>query len=1160
MYRLFTTVVVLACVSSLPAAAQDARGTLLGRVTDTSGAVVPNASVTVVNKATGVAFSSKTNDQGNFYAPYLSPGTYSITCEVTGFKTWVLPEAQVRVNDNVEVNIQLQVGQTTETIEVTDSAPLLSTAESSLGQVIDEKRILELPLFAGNAMDLVHLAPGTVNGTNLRLRKAAFNAAPSSFSTDGAGNNTNEFSIDGVSNSFSNGTAPRVAFSPPRSAIGEFKVQTSAFDASLGRTMGSTVNVSTKGGTNEFHGEIHYWLRHSALDAPTVFQNRSGQTPPVYQDHLYGGSIGGPVSIPKVYEGKNKTFFFFSYEANKFGNPAAGGAGTSTVPTPKMRQGDLSEYLALGKAYQVYDPFSTVANSNGTFSRSPVPGNIIPKSLINPVAMNIINYYPLPNQPGTSDFRNNFFLGGKALEDYWVWVARVDHTFTQNNRMFVRLHRDYWEEDKNRWFGNDYPNGIVLNRNNKGIAFDDVHVFNPTFLLNFRYGLTYQDFPERRVSQGFDLSALGFSQNFLNLIPDPELATFPRMTIAPWSTLSSWESGDGVTSSLSHNFVGTFTKIQGDHNIRFGTEFRVFREFRNRYQTAISPDFSFSSSFTNGPLNTNAAPTAGVGNIASMFFGIPAGSMTRAASFAEQDKYFSLYIHDDWKVSRKLTVNIGLRYELETPLTERFDRAAIHYDETTPNPLNDAARANYAKSPIPELAPADFSAMGGLTFANVGGNPREYWSGQQSVFMPRIGFAYQLLPKTVLRGGYGIFYNSIGVMYTDTNQTGFSQSTPMQASLDNGLTFPATLDNPFPNGLLTPPGASQGLLTNIGQGVSFFLGERKQPYSQRWTFGFQHLLPQDILVDVAYVGNRATRLQVNRSLNNTPAEYLSTSPVRDQTTINYLGQNFPNPFFGLDPIYGKNMNRGNLLRPFPHFSGVTITGDPAGYTWYHSLQTRLERRFKNGFTMQGSYTWSKNMEATGFLNAQDPMPEEVISGIHRTHRLVASGIFEIPVGRGRKFANDLNRGLDYVVGGWQISGMYQHQSGQPLGFGNRIFNGDLHQIVLPKDERNVDAWFYPAAQAGFETSGARQLSQNLRRFNTRFNAVQGPNQDRWDISLIKYFQITEWWKTELRVESFNAMNHPNLYNPNTDPTSGSWGRITGQDSPRTFQVAIKMTF
>lgn len=1150
LYLLFLAILGMAVLPE-PTAAQDARGTVLGRVTDSSGGVVPGADVRITNDSTRVFAAARSNEAGNWVLPYLLPGIYTLQCEVQGFKKWTRPSIQVRINDSVEVNITLEVGAASETITVTDTTPLLSSTEASLGQVVDERRVLELPLFAGNAMDLVHLAPGTVNGTDMRLRKAGFNNAPSQFSTDGGGNYQNEFSIDGVSNTYSDGTSPRVAFSPPQTAISEFKIQTSVYDASLGHTMGSTVNVSTKAGTNDIHGELHEWFRHSVLDAPDIFQNRSGQGLAVYQDNRYGFSVGAPVILPKVYNGKNRTFWFFAWEANKFGS-AAGGSATSTVPTAKMREGDFSEYLALGSTYQIYDPLTTTKQGD-RYVRQPFKDNIIPPSRIDPVGKKLIGLFPLPNQPGTKDFLNNYFRTGKALEDYWVWLTRFDHAFSENHRIFIRYHRDFWEEDKNRWFNNDV-NGIILNRNNKGFAFDDVYVFNPTFLMNFRYGITFQDFPERRVSQGYDLSSLGFSQQLLSLIPDKSLATLPYVNASPFTVISNWESGDGVTASTTNSFVLNFTKLWGNHTFRFGPEFRLYRESRNRYNTAVSPQFTYSAAYTKAN-DTSSNPTRG-GEVAAMLLGIPAGSMSITDSYVEQDKYFAVYLQDDWKIMKNLTLNLGVRWEIESPITERFNRSATHYAFDTPNPLNDAARAAYAKNPIPELPADQFKAMGGLTFASP--NDRTYWKGEKNNVAPRIGLAYQPNPKTVIRAGYGIFFASIGVNYTNTNLTGFSQSTPMQASMDNGLTFVATNANPFPNGLIQPPKSSGGLLTNIGQSVGFWPLERKHPYAQRWSMGVQRELPLKLMIEMSYVGNRSVRVNINRELSFTPAKYLSTSPFRDQATIDYLGKTFPNPYYGLNSIFGTTMTRGNLLRPYNQFSSVQLQGDPAGYSWYHAMQSRIERRFANGWTAQVSYTWAKAMEAVEFLNSSDPMPSEVISSLDRTNRISGSGIWEIPFGHGRRWGATSPAVLNFILGGWQFNSLYQHQSGAPLGFGNRIFLGDLHNIVLPEGQRSVDGWFN--LNAGFERGSAKQLASNIRTLPLRFSGIRGPTQDRWDFSLIKTFRISERFNVQFRGETFNALNHPNLSDPTTDPTSSAFGLITSQNPPRSWQFSLKVNF
>ncbi len=1132
--------------------AQDARGTVLGRVLDASGAAVAGAEVRIINDNTGVPVAAKTNDAGNYVIPYLLPGNYTISCEVAGFKKYVRAGIQVRITDRVEVNIELQVGAAQETIEVTATTPLLSTADASLGQVVDEQRILDLPLFAGNALDLVHLAPGTVNGTDLRLRKAGWNGAPSQFSTDGGDNYGNEFSIDGVSNTYSGGTAPRVAFSPPATAITEFKVQTSAYDASLGHTAGSNVNVSIKSGTNAFHGDAHEWLRQAKLDCPTIVDNRSTTKIPIYQDNRYGISGGAPVIIPNVYNGKNRTFWFTAYEANKWGTAEQ---LTSTVPTAKMRTGDLSEWLAKGSSYQVYDPYSTTY-TGGIYVRQPVANNVIPSSQLNQVGLNLMALYPLPNQTGTSDYQNNYYRNGKALEDYWVWLARVDHSFSEKHRMFVRLHRDWWEEDKTRRFGNDV-NGVILHRNNKGLAFDDVYVFGPTTLVNFRYGLTYQDFPEERVSRGYDLSKLGFSSHLLSQVPlGQELRTLPYVSVSPYTTISSWESGDGVTASTTHSFVANFTKLKGNHNLRFGAELRVYREANNRYNKSTSPQFTFATTYTKQS-STSGNPTLG-GQPAALLYGIPGGAMSISDSYMEQDKYWAFYLQDDWKVGRKMTLTLGLRYELETPITERFNRAVTQYDFGTPSPLNDAARANYALNPIPELAASDFRAYGGLTFADSGGNPRTYWEGEKDNFQPRIGLAYELAPKTILRAGYGIFVASIGVNYSSTNLSGFSQETPITASEDNGLSYIATTTNPFPAGLTRPAGASGGLSTYLGQSISFFSKQRKNPYSQRWSFGLQQELPFKMMAEASYVGNRSTRVSIDRNIKFTPAKYLSTSPVRDQATINYLAATFPNPYYGLNPIYTKTMSRGGLLQPYSHFGAVTITGDEAGYSWYHSLQTRLERRMAEGWTLQVAYTWSKAMEATEFLNSSDPMPSEVISDMDRTHRIAGSGIWQIPYGHKRKWGSQSPAAMNFIFGGWQLGGVYQHQSGQALGFGNVIFNGDLDNIVLPEGQRSVDQWFN--WDAGFERSSAKQLGSNIRTFPLRFCGVRGPNQDRWDFTMIKNFRVTERLNTEFRAETFNAWNHPNLGNPSTSVTSSTFGKITSQGPTRSWQFALKLAW
>ncbi len=1138
---------------SAPLFGQDPRGTMLGKVTDATGAVMPGVEIRVTNAETGVTITSVTNERGNFNIPFILPAVYRVTAELPGFRGYAREGVQIRVSETVEINIQMEVGEISQTINVTAETPVLDTAGASLGQVIDERRVLELPLFAGNPAELTMLAPGVMNATDMRIRKAAFNNAPSQMATDGNGQYNNEFQIDGVSNNFANGNGTsRVAFSPPPTAIKEFKIQTNPYDASVGHTIGAVTNVLTASGTNEIHGEAHYWARNSALDAPTFFQNKNNLKKAVYQDHRYGASAGGPVYIPHLYDGRNKTFWYYAYEGNKWGSPQS---GYRTVPTQAMRQGDFSALLALGSSYQIYDP-ATTKPEGSKFRRQPFQGNIIPANRLNSVSQKLAQMYPLPNAAGDKEFRNNYFYNLSATEDYYVHLVRVDHVFSENHRLFARIHYDWWEEDKDHWFG-DYS-AIILNRINRGFALDDVYVINPEMVLNVRYGITSQDFPERRVTRGFDLASLGFSSTLLGLV-DKELATIPRVAIDDFDELGRWESQDGADTSLTHSVSANMTRLQANHNLKFGTDIRVYRGNHSRFGFSTAPFLEFTgSTYTRGPLNTDPVASTGQ-DMASFLLGVPGGRMERSASWAMQEKYYGIYLHDDFKVTDKLTLNLGLRYELETPLTERFDRLVAGFAYGQSNPIEAQAKANYAKNPIPELPVDQFRVLGGLTFVSTGGIGRSPYKGEKNNFQPKVGFAYQLLPKTILRGGYGVFHDTIGVNSNTGIQTGFSQSTPIQASLDNGQTYIADVTNPLPTGLRPVVGAAGGLMTNIGQGLTFYDYNLLQPFAERWSFGIQQMLPWQFMLEATYVGNRGTRLGVTRNINNTPPQYLSTSPTRDQKTIDFLGASFKSPFAGIDPIFGANMSRGNLLRPYPHFGGISVE-QPIGYSRYHSMQNRIERRFGQGFTFQLAHTWSKLMEATEFLNNTDPMPYYSIGGFDRPHRIAGSGIWEIPVGRGRKFGASLPSVLNGIVGGWQVSGIYQTQSGAPLGFGNAIFTGSLKDIPLPKDQRTIDRWFN--VDAGFNKVSNQQLGSNIRTFPLRFSGVRGDDQVRWDFSFIKNFQIHEDTRIEFRAETYNAFNQVSFGNPNMTPTSSSFGTVTSVVSPsgRSWQFALKAVF
>jgi hypothetical protein len=1132
--------------------AQESRATVSGHVIDPSGALVPAVKVTALNLQTGVAAASQSTDSGVFTIPFLLPGQYRLTAEKAGFKTYSRDNVQLRVGDSVDVTVRLEVGNLSETVRVEATTPLLETADASVAHVIDERRLSELPQRGGNPLELERLSPGTANLTTIRIMKLSSPDGTSSTTVNGSGNFQTLYNIDGVSdttNDRGRGYA-RVAFIPPSASISEFKMEASPYDASAGHSIGPVVNVGTRNGTNEFHGSLYYWARNSAFDAANFFDNKAGLKKVVYQDHRYGATIGGPIV-------RNHTFFFYSWEENRFGQPSTSNQ-TSTVPTAAERNGDFSALLALGSAYQIYNPFTTRASTTaGRLQRDPFPGNRIPANLLSPVGAKLLTYYPMPNQPATVDGRNNYYFPDVRIQLYDSHLARVDHSFSANHRLFVRVNH----------FGYEIPKDLLgvpatkemFHQFNSGGALDDVIVLNPTLILNLRYGVVRTLFPEVRVTQGTDLTSLGFAPAFAKLV-DPKLSTVPRVAVSGFATLANWSDGDGQNTAATHNLVADLTKLKGAHTLKFGADFRLFRTWAIRYQTSVSPDLSFANTYTRGPLDNSTAASLGQ-ELAALLLGIPGGSMNSGptTNYATQNQYFGLYLHDNFKVSRRLTLNLGLRYELESPFTERFDRLVAGFAANTASPIAAQAIANYAKNPIAELPASQFTANGGLQFVNQNGSSRGVYGSGKGVLLPRLGLAYQLTPGTVLRAGYGVFFGSLGVDTASPLQTGFSQSTPIQATLDSGVTYIATLANPLPNGLIPAQGAKGGLSTNLGQAISFVDSGMRQPYSQRWSIGIQRQLPWQILIDASYVGNRSTHLAVTQQINNAPAKYLSTLPVRDQTTINFLTFQTASPFSGLNSVYTSQISRAGLLAPYPEFGAISVSRS-MGYSWYNSLQTRIEKRLSKGATIQAIYTYSKFMQATEFQNATDPRPYRVVSDMDRPNIFTLSALLEIPVGRGRKLGTNMPAVANAVLGGWQFQSTAVRQAGAPLGFGaDPLFAGNIKDIPLPKSERSPDRWFN--TNAGFNKNSAQQLANNIVAFPIRLSGVRADGQNTWNFSLLKNWKLKERVELQFRAEAYNAMNHPSFDVPNTTPTNSSFGASTAVVSePRNWQFAMRVKF
>jgi hypothetical protein len=1146
--RASAIVCVLAILAVLPATllAQESRGTLQGRVVDASGAAIPGATVEVLNIATGVVTPTTTNDEGSYRMPFLNPGTYRVTVSLTGFGRFISDNIELHVADLLTVDATLKVGAITDEVTVTATAATVDRTTAELGQVVDARRIAELPIREGSPVELVILAPGVTVVTDLRSRKAAFNNGLSQFSTDGVGEKKNDFTIDGVSNVAND----RVAYSPPSASVEEFKIHTTSYDAAIGNTMGAVVNLVTKSGTNATRGQVYEWFRGSTLDARNYFDRINNRPKRKYEDNRFGGAIGGPIR-------SNRTFYFANFEANPFKVPSP---NILTVPTAKMRTGDFSDLLRLGPQYQIYNPFTTRPSPTtpGRFIRDPFPGNIIPPGMIDPVATRIMEFFALPNQAGTADGQQNYQNPtAVAFETYYTATGRVDHNLSPRHRLYGRFSWDFWEEEKDDRFDN-IATGIFLNRKNRILGVDDAYTIRNNLLVNVRGGFSRQMFPERRRSQGFDLSTLGFSPQLVSLAPEGA-AAFPFVNFDGFQDFGVSESGDGYFTTDVYSVTGNLMWLVGRHNMKYGSEYRNYIEDASRFSTASAPQINFSNTWTRGPLDNSSAAPFGQ-DFASFLLGLPTGgTMSRPAAYREKSSVLSFYAHDDWRVRTSLTLNLGLRWEIEGPLTEAEDRYVSGFDFTTPPAIAGAAEAAYARNPIPEIPASQFKVRGGLLYPDTGG-PRAAWERNTGNIMPRAGFAWLASPRTSVRGGYGLFYDVLGTNRITVNQVGYSRDTALTPSTNNGQTFRATLANPFPDGLLEPVGSALGLMTNVGLGVSFpYVGDVKNPRNHRWSLGLQRELPWQLLIEATYVGAHGENLPVTRQLNAVPQQYFSTSPVRDDATNNRLSQQVPNPFIGLVPtgLTGTNVARSQLLRPYPQFTSIQAT-ETNGQSDYQALQARVERRMANGFTVQIAYAWSRAMTETGYLNDFDTTLERVISPWDRAHTFVASGLVELPFGSNRRYGRDWGGVTNAVLGGWQIGYIFKGQSGAPLGFGNFLFASGMGVDDIPASDQSVNQWFNVGA---FNGVNAQQLVSNVRTQPSRFAEVRGPGYAVLDLSLLKNVSLGATRQLQFRVEAYNALNRANLQNPNTGTTSTALGTITAQNGlPRQLQLAVKMSF
>jgi len=1126
--------------------AQTYTAAIRGAVSDPTGAAVPRATVTVTDADRNVAHRTVTDEAGRYVVTALPPGNYTLTVEAPGFRKYVRGPFVLTVQQQATLDVQLEVGEVTATVEVQAEAPLLNTTIASLGQVIENKYIISLPNIARNPMVYVYLTPGVVGSGG---RRGDNNT---NFVANGARNSTSDVLLDGVTvvTVEQNSGVTDLKFVPSVDAVQEFKMQTNFFPAEYGQTGGAVVNMVTRSGTNELHGTAYYFLRHSDLNANSWFANRAGRERPYYRRDQVGGVLGGPVI-------KNKTFFFTTYEHTRARSPLS---YTATFPTLLQREGNFSETRnAAGQVMTIFNPFDTFINAAGAIERRPFPGNIIPRAMMDPVALKALAYFPRPNQPGAPFTETgNWFEQGINRGISHQTNLKGDHNFSENNRLTGRYSYGRGRGNPPNLFKELAPaytfnDGPSLSTSTSVFA-DFTRVQSATSLWSVRYGLTYSTY-WRNPMEWFDLTTLGFPKYMKD---NATFLVFP--TIAPDGYTDIGTEGWLIMDRQEgvHHFSGFYSKTAGGHNIKMGGETR--RNFLDYAQPGYPSGRVFfgrgvtcKDRFTCPGNEGNGLATLLLGWGTGGDFHIDPKVFSRSA-------YWGFYFQDDWKITPKLTLNLGIRYEFDVPRWEKYDRQS-YWDLDAQSPVR---------------APG-FDTRGVFRFVDK--NRRSPFLGDYNNWSPRVGFAWAVTPKLAVRSAYGLLYQlSRATVFGHTGDGFVVNSTPI-FTLDSNATLYARLNNPYPEGMLLPPGRSLGERTFLGLwGSTILPSNNRNPEYHSWNLSIQRELPFQSLLEVNYTGSRGTHLFLPfTSLTPLDPRYWGWG----RTVLNSF---VPNPFFGqiTDPR-ATNLNRSTvqlfrLLRPMPHFdgAGMATSEPPRADSHYHALQIKWEKRYSKGLTSLIHYTWSKLIDNSshgsgnlawlgGSTSFQYPLNlalEKALSAHDVAHRVVLTGAWEMPFGKGRRWGANWSRPLDWVLGGWELSGMAILQSGTPLQVtqsGGTIWNGTQrpHLIGDPKTTgpvtERLNRYYNPAAfsQPPADVPGTAPRTLNYR----------GPGIKTLDAALLKSFRVKEGQRFEFRIEAQNATNTPIFSDPASAFGAANFGQITGvKVGPRNVQLGMKYYF
>ena len=1170
---------VFALLSTNLAVGQVANGTITGIVTDSTGAIIPGADVTVTQKATGLVQHAQTNRDGVYNFLQLQPGQYTVVVAKPGFKkinrSLTLTVAQV-----IQADVQLPIGSESQTVTVqAESSAQLETQTSNLDYTVGPKQVDELPLNGRNAYGLAALSPGVAPGANFgaglsTVRGAVVSAGSNNFESNGGISGSNEILLDGVSITVCCQGQPPVV--PTLEILGQFKVITSNPSAEYGRSSGGFLNIVTKSGSNVLHGDVYDYLRNQVLDAANFFTKRSGVYPfPGHNDfrlpHRYnqfGGFVSGPVFLPRLYNGSNKTFFLFGYEGTRNFAPTY---QTVTVPTALMRQGIFTEAPA-----PIYDPTSYNA---ATGQRTLIPaacsgstcypaGRYIPT--IDPVAQKLLTLLPAPNQPGIV---NNYGYASNVTDDENQLNFRVDHNFSANNRTFVRGTRDTDVHYNNGLFNEpDGPNSWQQHITSYLFAIGHLWTPSPTLLFQFTYGFARQQNVQiggNSTNAAYNAGNYGFSSLFTS---QQQTQGLPQITFSGLQAIS-WGDYFNGNAHYAHTLNGIGVLQRGHHTLTFGYNGKMILE--NAYGlTNPLGNFAFGSSFTNGP-NPNGAVPSGQGSFdswAAFLYGYPSsGSIIRQDTVAFNQFYDALFVQDDWRLSHKLTVNLGLRWDIETGFKERNNHWA-DFDPNATNPLS-------ASTGIP--------FTGGAQYLGTAGNPSRTSPTSYTKFAPRVGFAYAPVSNTVVRGGYGILYLPITERAYADGTLGYSQTTNMLTTID-GFTPVNVIDNPFPTGVALPQGSSAGVTVGTGSSPSVFLYNNPIPYEQQWNFGVQQGLGRGIVFSLDYAGSHGVKLPQNLQPNNLNPKYFGAPG--DQTQVAYLQTLVANPFYGAanvvpgSALANPTVQRQQLLAAFPQYSSISYLYQDRGSASYNALQSMIAVNHANGLSGSLVYTWSKLIgnvtDLVGGFTNETGNPgyqnyylikqyERSVLPTDVPHRVVGNLTYALPFGRERHFGSQMPGWANELAGGWNLTAIISVQSGYPLSLtqsGGAAFSGSRPTYVAgvnPLTTGSVHQRLGSKGLQGYFNPAAFRLSQSFELGNVPRDAaaLRGPLTFQDDVSAVKNFGIFKDLTGEFRLEAFNVLNKVQFGLPGTQFGSSSFGVISSQyNLPRNVQVALKLHF